>query len=92
MLRSVVGRWQPKANVSDDDPGTRRQRNSLKAWINRPTRAPTTVPLMRMNSHGAQLVFGPVDTDYGMRSAVFKGPGMLLIDVCSYDAPGQSDT
>lgn len=43
-------------------------------------------------SHGAQLVFGPVDTDYGMRSAVFKGPGMLLIDVCSYDAPGQSDT
>jgi predicted enzyme related to lactoylglutathione lyase len=37
-------------------------------------------------ANGAQLVFGPVDTDYGMRSAVFKGPGMLLVDVCSYGA------
>jgi catechol 2,3-dioxygenase-like lactoylglutathione lyase family enzyme len=35
-------------------------------------------------SNGAELVLGPVDTDYGMRSAVFKGPGMLLVDVCSY--------
>ncbi|WP_350277730.1 VOC family protein [Kribbella sp. HUAS MG21] len=43
-------------------------------------------------SHGAELVFGPVDTDYGMRSAVFKGPGMLLVDVCTYDAPAASDT
>ena len=43
-------------------------------------------------SHGAQLVFGPVDTDYGMRSAVFKGPGMLLVDVCSYSAPAASKT
>lgn len=43
-------------------------------------------------SHGARLVFGPVDTDYGMRSAVFKGPGMLLVDVCSYGASAPSDT
>jgi catechol 2,3-dioxygenase-like lactoylglutathione lyase family enzyme len=43
-------------------------------------------------SHGAQLVFGPVDTDYGMRSAVFRGPGMLLIDVCSYGPAEASST
>jgi len=34
---------------------------------------------------GATCVFGPEDTDYGMRSAVLRVPGCgaLLVDVCA---------
>ncbi len=34
---------------------------------------------------GAQVVFGPTDTDYGMRSAVLRVPGcgVLGVDVCA---------
>ena len=38
--------------------------------------------------HGATCVFGPQDTDYGMRSAVLRVPacGALLVDVCAATA------
>ncbi|WP_129665956.1 VOC family protein [Phytoactinopolyspora endophytica] len=34
-------------------------------------------------SRGGTLLLGPVTQDFGMRSAIFQGPGNLMIDLCA---------
>ncbi|TDE99112.1 hypothetical protein EXU48_02740 [Occultella glacieicola] len=36
-----------------------------------------------IQARGGELILGPVTQDFGMRSAIFRGPGRLLIDVCA---------
>jgi uncharacterized glyoxalase superfamily protein PhnB len=36
---------------------------------------------------GVELLQGPVDTDWGTRSALLKGPGGLIVDLCKDASP-----
>ncbi len=41
----------------------------------------------RAVSAGAELLLGPVETDWGTEAAYLKGPGNLVVDVCREAIP-----